>query len=230
MAPSRSSPVEPVEPVDETPLDGDQADGTQPIGDASDSPEIEAPAPEQAGGTTRRRGLGGGLRKGRKGRAGRPVTPNRGRPRRTMPGVGVRNGAGRRLTSARTGVSGAGRRIGSGVGRGWRGTRSGARRGAHFVRTHWGRAAYLYLAFVAGALLVTVLLYWHSGFTYDECNSCGIPFLLSVSPWWLLVLPFNLATWPLLLPAAILILFAGLNAELINRYSKRPQPLYPDWD
>ena len=99
-----------------------------------------------------------------------------------------------------------------------------------FVRTHWGRAAYVYLGIVAIALLVTLALYWRSGFTYDECNYCGLPALLTVSPWWLLILPFNVSTWPLLLPLFVLVLFAGLNAELVDRWSKRPEPEYPDWD
>jgi hypothetical protein len=178
--------------------------------------------------TPSRRGLGGRLGKRRGGRSTGP-RPGR-RPRRRRPVAAVRQGAGRRITGARTGITGAGRRVGTGVGRGWTGTRSGVSRAAHFVRTHWGRAAYIYLGIVGLALLVTLLLYWNSGFTYDECNSCGIPLLLSVSPWWLLIVPFNLTTWPLFLPIVVLILFAGLNAELINRYSKRPQPLYPDWD
>ncbi|MDQ1673402.1 MAG: hypothetical protein QOC98_1964 [Frankiaceae bacterium] len=198
----------------------DDSDATEPIAEPDD----------QDGGTaTPRRRLGGGLGK-RRGRS-RPAGPRTGRrPRRKVPVAAVRQGAGRRVTSVRTGVSGAGRRVGTGVGRGWAGTRSGVTRGARFVRNHWGRAAYIYLGFVGAALLLTLLLYWHSGFTYDECNSCGIPLLLSVSPWWLLVLPFNLATWPMLLPLAVLVPFAGLNAELIDRYWKRPTPLYPDWD
>jgi hypothetical protein len=190
---------------------------------------IAEPDAQDGGTATPRRRLGGGLGR-RRGRS-RPAGPRPGRrPRRKVPVAAVRQGAGRRVTSVRTGVSGAGRRVGTGVGRGWAGTRSGAARGAHFVRNHWGRAAYIYLGFVAAALLLTLLLYWHSGFTYDECNSCGIPLLLSVSPWWLLVLPFNLATWPMLLPLVVLVPFAGLNAELIDRYWKRPTPLYPDWD
>jgi hypothetical protein len=88
----------------------------------------------------------------------------------------------------------------------------------------------VYLAFVGVALLVTVLLYWHSGFNYDECNACGIPVLTTVSPWWVLLLPFDVSTWPQALPLVPILLFAGLNAELFDRWSKRPQPLYPDWD
>jgi hypothetical protein len=75
-----------------------------------------------------------------------------------------------------------------------------------------------------------MLLYWRSGFTYDECTYCGVPVLLSVSPWWLLVLPFGFDSWPWLAPLAVLVVFALINAELVHRYSKRPQPLYPDWE
>ena len=100
----------------------------------------------------------------------------------------------------------------------------------HFARTHWGRAAYIYLAFFGAALLVTLLLYWHSGFTYDECNYCGLPVLLTVSPWWLLLLPLHVSAWPQALPLLVVLLFAGVNAELFDRLGKRPQPQYPDWD
>lgn len=133
--------------------------------------------------------------------------------------TGLRSGAGRGVTGVRTGFTRAGTA-----------TRSGATRGLHFVRTHWGRAAYIYLGIVGGALLITLLLYWNSGFTYDECNFCGVPLLASVSPWWLLVAPFNISAWPGALPIVVLLLFAGLNAELIDRWSKRPEPQYPDWD
>lgn len=208
---------------------------TAPV-DAVDPPDLEKHDSDDQDKPASRRRLGGrpgGRLGGRRQRGGgaRPASPLPGRrTRRKVPVAAFREGAGRRLTGARTGVSGAGRRVGAGVGRGWAGTRTGAGRAAHFARTHWGRAAYLYLGFVGAALLVTLLLYWHSGFTYDECNSCGIPVLFSVSPWWLLIVPFNLAAWPMLLPLLILLPFAILNAELINRFSKRPQPLYRDWD
>jgi hypothetical protein len=128
-----------------------------------------------------------------------------------------------------------------GVGRGWTGARSGARRGWaaarsgsitawHWLRTHWNRLAYVYLAVVAGGFLVTLLLYWHSGFRYDECNYCGMPVLFTVSPWWLLILPFDVSRWPLVLPLVALVVFALVNAELVDRLSKRPEPEYPDWD
>lgn len=142
----------------------------------------------------------------------------------------MRTGTGRGFTGARTGITRGWTATRGGTARGWRATRHGLAAAVHVVRTHWARAAYIYLGIVAGALLVTFLLYWHSGFTYDECNYCGLPVLLSVSPWWLLILPFNVAQWPLLLPLVVLALFAGLNAELIDRWSKRPQPEYPDWD
>jgi hypothetical protein len=78
--------------------------------------------------------------------------------------------------------------------------------------------------------LITLLFYAKSGFTYGECGLCGLPVLTTVSPWWLLLLPLNIANWPLFGPILALGVMAVVNAELIDRWSKRPQPLYPDWD
>jgi hypothetical protein len=133
--------------------------------------------------------------------------------------VEARAGAGRGLAAARGGLH-----------RGATSTWSGLRRTAVFVRTHWSPAAYIYLAFVGGGLVITLLLYWHSGFNYDECNYCGVPVEATVSPWWLLILPFGVSSWPQWLPLLLLLIFAGINAEIFHRWSTRPQPEYPDWD
>jgi hypothetical protein len=75
-----------------------------------------------------------------------------------------------------------------------------------------------------------VLLFWHSGFGYDECKLCGVPMFATVSPWWLLLIPFDLNSWPLFVSLLILLIFAGVNAELVDRLAKRPQPQYPTWE
>jgi hypothetical protein len=162
-----------------------------------------------------------------------PAVVPRPRRRRAVPKVpvaAIRTGGARRVAGARSGLRRGYTSTRTGLGRGWAGTRKGTSSAVHFVRTHWGRTAYIYLGIVGIAMLVTILLYWRSGFTYDECNYCGMPALLTVSPWWLLILPFNVSQWPLLLPLVVLVLFAGLNAELVDRWSKRPEPEYPDWD
>jgi hypothetical protein len=118
----------------------------------------------------------------------------------------------------------------AGVGTGLRRSRTGLRSAATFARHHWSRPAYSYLAIVGIALLITLLFYWHSGFNYDECRLCGLPLVFSVSPWWLLLLPFDVPNWPLFAPLLILLLAAVVNAELVDRYAKRPQAVYPDWE
>lgn len=129
---------------------------------------------------------------------------------------------------ARTASGWAGAR--NGVRRGWTSTLSGSVVAWHWLRTHWNRAAYVYLGIVAAGFLVTLLFYWHSGFNYDECNYCGIPVLLTVSPWWLLLLPFGVSSWPWVALLFVLLLFALANAEFVDRWSKRPEPEYPDWE
>ena len=44
----------------------------------------------------------------------------------------------------------------SGLSRGWAATRRGTASAVHFTRTHWGRAAYIYLGIVGIALLGVV--------------------------------------------------------------------------
>jgi len=118
----------------------------------------------------------------------------------------------------------------AGIGRGVHRSRTGLRSAATFAKHHWSRPAYAYLAVVGVALLITLLFYWHSGFNYDECRLCGLPLVFSVSPWWLLLLPFDVPNWPLFAPLLVLLLAAVVNAELVDRYAKRPQPVYPDWE
>lgn len=155
-----------------------------------------------------------------------PVPAQRRRRRPQLPVTKVAGGFGRGVRGVRTGVG----RGTSGVRTGVTSARTGVVSAAVWARHHWSRAAYSYLAIVGIALLVTLLLYWRSGFTYDECTYCGVPLLTAVSPWWLLVLPFGFDSWPWLAPLAVLLLFAVINAELVDRWSKRPQPQYPDWE